>query len=309
MAAQDNTRNPQDPPAHTQPWPGLGGGENPQQIAASIELGPELERGVSVRELLRQQARLDAALASLKPQRRGTIDAYVLSVALDSDPVFAREAREAGKVLARRYGAEGRSLTLAGPDGRQDDLPRGSLRALKLALAHVAGLMDSSEDVLVLYTTSHGLPQGLAYHYGDTGYGILSPRRLRSVLTELGVERRILIISACYSGIFVPELSSADTAILTASAHNRTSFGCAAENDWTFYGDALINNALRKPQSLEKASAEASLAIAGWEASALVPASLPQTSIGANVARWIAALDARMPQSATKPVGRPSTGQ
>lgn len=308
MAAQDETAPSAQPPPHTQPWPSLASGENQQEIAASIELGPELERGVPVREMLHQQERLNASLSSLKPHRRGVVDAYVLSIALDSDPVFAREAREAGLVLSKRYGAEGRTITLAGPDGRRDDLPRGSLRALKLALAQISALMDGDEDVLVLYTTSHGIPQGLAYHYGDTGYGILSPKGLREVLADLGIERRILILSACYSGVFVPELASTDTAILTASANNRTSFGCSAENDWTFFGDALINHALRQPQSLEAAAAEASFSIAGWEARSRVPASLPQTVIGENVSQWISALDARMPKVASAPVGRPSIG-
>ena len=86
--------------------------------------------------------------------------------------------------------------------------------------------MDPDDDVLVLYTTSHGLKLGLAYHYGDTGYGVLSPARFKSVLEELGIKRRILLLSACYSGVFVDQMASADTAILTAAASNRTSFGC-----------------------------------------------------------------------------------
>jgi len=53
--------------------------------------------------------RLNAALAALKPQRPGTVDAYVIVAALDTDPVFNREAREAGRVLAERFGAEGRA--------------------------------------------------------------------------------------------------------------------------------------------------------------------------------------------------------
>src|SRR5690606_3024205 len=109
------------------------------------------------------------------PQRRGTVDAYVVAIALDSDPVFAREAREAGRVLSRRYDAAGRTITLAGPDGRSGGLPKGSITSLTLALARIAELMDPNEDVLVLYSTSHGAPVGLAYHEGDTGYGILSP--------------------------------------------------------------------------------------------------------------------------------------
>ncbi len=295
------------PPEHTAGWPGLASGADDAARNASMEKGPELTRGVSVYELLRQETLLANTLSTLQPQRVGTIDAYVVTIALDSDPVFAREAREAARVLSRRYGGEGRTITLAGPDGTTDELPQGSIRALTLALARVASVMDRDEDVLVLYSTSHGLPAGLAYHYGDTGYGILSPERLKSILDELQIERRVLILSACYSGVFVPKLADDNSAILTASAHNRTSFGCTPDNDWTFYGDAMINRALRKKQTLKAAYQEAALAIAGWEARAYFPASLPQISIGSSVEGWIAQLNARTPTMAGEPVGRPST--
>ncbi|MEL6487878.1 MAG: C13 family peptidase, partial [Pseudomonadota bacterium] len=224
----------------------------------------------------------------------------------DSDPVFAREAREAGRVLERRYDAAGRMLTLAGPDGARDDLPQGSIDALIVSLAHIAELMDAEEDVLVLYTTSHGLDLGLAYHYGDTGYGVLSPARFKSVLEELGIKRRILFLSACFSGVFVDPLASRDTAIFTAAAANRSSFGCEAENDWTFYGDALINNALRQPLSLSQAGKQAVNLVAKWETERRLLASLPQTRIGDGVSEWLPALEARMPKVATSPVGRPA---
>src|SRR5688572_29975152 len=151
---------PVNPAPHFAPWPNLGTGQTEVQSQASLNLGPELQRGQSARAMLAERRRLDAALAALEPQRLGTIDAYVVAVALDSDPVFAREAREAGRVLARRYGAEGRAITLAGPDGRSAGLPKGSLSALTLTLARVAELMDPAEDVLVLYSTSHGAQVG-----------------------------------------------------------------------------------------------------------------------------------------------------
>ena len=241
---------PVQPPPHTQSWPILGTGNTQGERVRTLSMGPEMQRGISPKEILREQRRLDAALSKLSAQRPGTIDAYVVTIALDSDPVFAREAREAAKVLARRYNAEERTIVLAGPDGRSAGLPKGSIRALMVTLASIAEKMDGEEDVLVLYTTSHGLQQGLAYHYGDTGYGILSPHRMRDTLRDLGIKRRILILSACYSGVFVPFLATPDSAVLTAARADRTSFGCVAENDWTFFGDALINNALRKPQGL-----------------------------------------------------------
>lgn len=305
-SAQSAASNPGQPPPHTLPFPDLGSGESRSERRKSYELSPELQRGVSAAQIRDQQRRLDTALGALSPQRPGVPEAYVLAIALDSDPVFAREAREAARVLGARYGADGRTLTLAGPDGTRDDAPHGSMTALLLALAHIGTVMDGAEDVLVLYTTSHGADIGLAYHYGDSGYGILSPAKLKSALEEAGIRRRVLILSACYSGVFVPLLASPDSAILTAAASNRTSFGFVAENDWTFFGDALINRALRQPVPLDAAARQAARSVAEWEASAQFLASLPQVSIGAGAKAWLPAIEARMPRQASAPVGRPA---
>lgn len=298
--------NPFQPPPHTAPWPDLGSGKTREERAASYALSPELHRGVPLAAMREQARRLDAALAGLAPQRPGAPDAYVLSIALDSDPVFAREAREAARVLAARYSAAGRTLTLAGPDGVRDDAPHGSISALRLAIAHLGTVMDGKEDVLVLYTTSHGSDIGLAYHWGDSGYGVLSPKGLKEALAEAGITRRVLILSACYSGVFVPLVASPDTAVLTAAASTRSSFGCLAENDWTFFGDALINRALRQPVGLEEAARAAGRSVAEWETRARFLASLPQVNIGMNARQWLPLIEAGMPREASRPVGRPA---
>lgn len=306
VAAQNGGGEGASPPAHTEPFPNIGTGADRREALESLARAPELRRDVPARELLEQRRLLDAALSALAPQRPGMIDAYVVSVALDSDAVFAREAREAARVLAARYDAEGRALVLAGPDGRDDDYPRGSIEALFVALAGVSEILDTREDVIVLFMTSHGLKVGLTYHYGDSGYGILSPQRLRDVLAELGIERRIVIANACFSGIFVPALASSDTAILTAASAQRSSFGCEPDNDWTFYGDALVNRALRKPQSLADAAREAARTIAEWETGRRLLASLPQSRIGEGAREWLPLLEERMPREASAPVGRPA---
>jgi hypothetical protein len=286
-------------------FPGIITGKGPIEGFPS---GPELQRGRTAKWMLEDSRRVAKALAALAPQRKGVVDAYVISVGLDSDPVFGREAREAGKVLARRFDAAGRTLVFAGTDGSGPNaLPNGSLTALTLGLARIAELMDKQQDVLVLYTTSHGAQVGIAYHDGNNGYGILSPERLAAILDELGIKNRVLILSACYSGIFVPTLSSDTTALFTAASSERPSFGCMSENDWTFFGDAMINHGLRKPQPLEKASDEARMLIGEWEGDARLPPSDPQVSIGDKVSTWLAPLEARMPRVATQPVGHPAT--
>jgi hypothetical protein len=291
-----------DPAPHTRPAL-LYSGANEQQVRQLADAATTIEHDRDAKFALAEHRRLDAALSALQPQRAGTVDAYVVVAALDSDGVFGREAREAGRVLARRYDAAGRTIVLA--SGGTE--PRGSPNNLAAALARVAEAMDPREDVLVLYTTSHGAPWGVVYNDSDSGFGAMSPTWLWLTLQTLGIQNRLLIVSACYSGVFVPMLASDTTAILTAASGERSSFGCQADADWTFFGDALINHALRKPQPLAVAAAEAQRTIAGWEKQGDLIPSEPQVSIGAGTGAWLGAIEARMPRDVSSSVGRPAT--
>ena len=294
-----------DAPRHTQPPPSIGA--SMEDLGSLANLGISTERDRAPGWQLAEHRRLDATLAAIPSQRKGVVDVYVLAVGLDSDPVFGREAREAGRVLARRYGAEARTVVLAGSDGAGDSkLPRGSPDNIALVLARFAEVMDTHEDVVVLYTTSHGSPIGIAYNDADQGYGYISPSRLWSMFGSLGIERRLVIISACYSGVFVPLMATEDSAILTAADSEHTSFGCQADNDWTFFGDALINHALRKRQPLAAVAEEARGLVAGWEARGRVTPSNPQSSIGPRAHLWLDPLDAAAPAAASVPVGKPA---
>ncbi|HYJ53523.1 MAG TPA: C13 family peptidase [Allosphingosinicella sp.] len=306
LSSAGATPQPYQPPRHTQPPPMIAVG-TPLDINLRADAGTQIERDRAPAGELEEHRKLDRALHALAPQRAGTVDAYVVSIALDSDPVFGREARVAGDVLARRYGAAGRVIVLAGTDGSGPSaLPRGTPETLGIALARIAELIDRREDVLVLYTTGHGTPVGLYYNDGDSGYGLISPNRLAVMLEQLGISNRLLILSACYSGVFLPRLQTASSVVVTAAARDRSSFGCVAENDWTFFGDALINHALRRPQPLPAAFAEASNLLTGWEARLRSMPSNPQYYAGPQSAGWLAALDRRMPAVATAPVGRPA---
>lgn len=272
----------------------------------AAENGWSMEQARSAAWHYAQHRRLSSALGTLQPQRQGIIDAYVVSIGLDSDPVFGREAGEAQKVLARRYGAVGRSIFLAaGANNQTIGTPQGSPPNLATALAAVAAKMNVREDVLILFATTHGDPGlGLVYRDGNNAVGMIAPKRLAALLDDLGIERRMIILSACFSGIFVPALNSDQSVVITAASSQRTSFGCDPGNDWTFFGDAFINTALRKPQSLEKAAEEARSLILMWEAGRGLVPSEPQVFIGDKAPVWLNALEARMPKSETPRVGR-----
>jgi hypothetical protein len=172
--------------------------QSPSNDIEGANKGISWESGRSPAWELAQRQKLVATLAALKPQRAGVVDAYVIVVGLDADPVFGRESAETAKVLARRYDAVGRTILLSAGSATA---PNGSPPHLSAALAAVAARMNLKEDALILYTTSHGAPGiGLAYRDGTSGYGMIAPGRLADLLAGLKIERRLVMVSACYSG-------------------------------------------------------------------------------------------------------------
>jgi len=279
-----------------------GSGSSAQQAEWAVVPEPPAQ-------VLAEQRRLTAALEALKPQRPGVVDAYVVVDALDGDPVFNREAREAGRVLANRFDAAGRTIVLADDEGSSKADAPGTPETLELALARVAELMDRNEDVLVLYSTSHGEPgDGLVYRDSQRGGGAISPARLSDMLDSLRIKNRLLILQACFSGQFVPILKDPNTIIVTAAAADRSSFGCQAGNDWTYFGDALINHAFRQPLPLDVQLERARALISAAEDRDGLTPSNPQVEVGDKASQWLSKLDAREPNSSSSPVGQSVLG-
>jgi Peptidase C13 family len=255
------------------------------------------------------EQRLQAALVRIQPQRPGVVDAYVIVAALDADPVFGREAREAGRVLAGRFDAEGRTLVLAHDEGRDKADAEASPPGLVEALDSVAAKMNPNEDVLVLYTTSHGSPDaGLNFRDPAFGDAVIAPRQLAAMLNHTGIRNRLLILQACFSGQFVRALRSPTTIVVTAAAEDRSSFGCQAGNDWTFFGDALVNHAFRQPLPLDIQLRRASALIAAAESREQLMPSNPQVSTGADTGKWLSRLEEREPKTTSEPVGQSVLG-
>ena len=76
---------------------------------------------------------------------------------------------------------------------------------------------------------------------------------------------------------------------MTAAAADRSSFGCAHENEWTYFGEALFDYALKRSASFVEAFELAVERIAKREAEEGKTASLPQLSLGAEIADYLKA--------------------
>ena len=53
----------------------------------------------------------------------------------------------------------------------------------------------------------------------------------------------IVVISACFSGVFVPALAGDQRMILTAARPDRTSFGCGESDKYPYFDDCFLSSA------------------------------------------------------------------
>jgi Peptidase C13 family len=127
-----------------------------------------------------------------------------------------------------------------------------TIETLAMSLQAAANAMDAENDVLFLILTSHGSPAGLAVKAGRSTQ-TLTPSKLADMLAWTGVRHKVVVISACYSGVFIPRLASPNMLVITAADADHQSFGCRDKAKWTYFGDAFFNVALRQAKSLNDA--------------------------------------------------------
>jgi hypothetical protein len=191
--------------------------------------------------------------------------------------VFRAEATGAAQVVAGRFETDA-------VDVRYNSKKGGSatIQALAKSLRVAANHLDAEKDVLFLILTSHGSPHGLAIRAGRLTQ-TLTPARLADMLAKTGVRHKVVVISACYSGIFIPRLANPDVLVITAADANHSSFGCQDKAKWTYFGDAFFNVALRQPVSLKDAFLDARSLVRKRELREHFEPSNPLMAGGANV--------------------------
>jgi len=102
-----------------------------------------------------------------------------------------------------------------------------------------AGLRAGGGDACLVYMTSHGDQSGF---FLRPGRQMLSPSALDQALSQgCGERPTVVVVSACHSGIFItPPARRPNRIIIAAAATDRTSFGCGADNDYTYYDQCFL---------------------------------------------------------------------
>jgi hypothetical protein len=243
--------------------------------------------------MYRQPLLLEETLNRLRPSRKGRADLFYLGFAgYATEDVFSIEVDYIKRLFDERFGTRGRSLNLVNHLDTLEDTPLATATNLAHALKRIGRLMNPDEDVLFLYLTSHGgSDHKLAVEFWPLPLNDIAPEQLKAMLDQAGIKWRVIVVSACYSGAFVDALKGPHTLVATAAAHDRTSFGCGSESDFTYFGEAVFKEQLQSRFALIPAFKAAAASIAAREQREQLEASRPQLWVGKPMETYLAALE------------------
>ncbi len=229
---------------------------------------------------------IERALAELQRGRPGVPELYFVGFAPDgSQDVFLREMRHVKQLFDERFGTAGRSIALASSRDALEEFPIGSVTNLARTLHRVGEAMNPDEDALFLFLSAHGdREHRLSASQPPLELAALTPTALARILQDSGIKWRVIVVSACYSGGYVEPLRDDNTVVIAAAAPDRTSFGCEAGREFTYFGQAYFRDALAQTRSFTRAFEIAKELVAKQEAAEGLQPSRPQIWVGPQIA-------------------------
>ncbi len=235
---------------------------------------------------------LDKAIAQLEPRAPGKVNLYAVAFAGDgSENVFRNEAEYFQRLFSKRFDAAGHVIVLENNPASLTMRPLADWSNLESALDAIAKKMDPSQDVLLLYLTTHGSEDHtLLVDMDPLPLDQIGASDLPNILAEHPFKYKVVVVNACYSGGFIPPLRDSGTMVITAARSDRSSFGCGEQSQLTWFGHAFLVDALNRDVDFSQAFKDARAEVAQWEKRDRYTPSEPQMSAGsaitAQLARW-----------------------
>lgn len=141
----------------------------------------------------------------------------------------------------------------------------------------LSALSARASDGCLVYFTSHGGPDGVL-----VDDQLLAPKTLGAILDEAcGRRPTVVVLSACFSGVFLPEIAAPNRMVLTAARADRSSFGCGASDRYPYFDDCFLH-VFPTAHDFGALGPAVQACVARREAeTGMAPPSEPQLSIGA----------------------------
>jgi len=229
---------------------------------------------------------IERALAGIEKGREGVRELYFVGFAPDaSQDVFLNEMRFVRRLFDERFGTAGRSIALVNSHDALEEFPIASVTNLTRAIERVAQSMNGDEDTLFLFVSAHGYrDHRLSAVQPPLELASLTPTALSRMLHDAGIKWRVIVVSACYSGGFIEPLRDDNSMVITAASPDRTSFGCEAGRDFTYFGQAYFRDALARTRSFTQAFELAKDIVTKQETAEGLEPSRPQMWVGPAMA-------------------------
>jgi hypothetical protein len=242
-----------------------------------------------------ESGRLDDALDHLAARKPGRVNVYFIGFAGNGEQmVFTREVGYVKDMFETRFAGAGHTIALMNNVSSPGEVPLATATSLQQAL-NAVGRRVAEDDVVVVYLASHGSREaGINVALPPFEFQDIDPDMLAAMFKQAHIRQKVVIVSACFAGIFLPALADPDTLVITAADATHTSFGCSNEADFTYFGEAYFHDALVSTNSFAGAFETALPLIRKRETEQGFEHSNPQMAMGANIKRTLARLETQM---------------
>ena len=157
----------------------------------------------------------------------------------DSIPVFDNAVDRFTALMVERNVVNLRHYTST--ESRvEPDRPLATVAALDQGLR---SLTPGPGEACLIFLTSHGARNGLLLKQDLDQNKRLNPARFGRMMDDAcGPAPTVAIVSGCFTGVFLSRFTEApNRIILTAARRDRTSFGCSAEQEFTYFDACLFD--------------------------------------------------------------------
>ncbi|MEM9101781.1 MAG: C13 family peptidase, partial [Pseudomonadota bacterium] len=171
---------------------------------------------------------------------------------------------------------------------KQSQYPLATQYSVDYVVGNISKKMNLEEDILLMYITSHGSKQAtVTFDHNAIKMNDLSAKYLADILEKNSVKRKILMISACYSGSFIEPLKSDNTLIITSASDKDTSFGCADDSEMTWFAKAFFEEGDGNVLDFVNRFHIATKKVTQWEKQKDYEASNPQIYCSADIVDYL----------------------
>lgn len=148
------------------------------------------------------------------------------------------------------------------------------------ALAGIADITSRNTRGCLIYFTSHGSPAGIVFGPDTT---LATGDMARLVRGWCGERPTVVVMSACYSGVFREGLSGPNRIVMTAASRVTSSFGCSADAKYPYFDGCILESLPNSTDFINLAHTTRACVTRREAEEHLTPPSEPQFFVGANM--------------------------